>query len=195
MVADSDVLCIYFLDKTVLSRPDRLRAIADRFNLDQNQVLENVLYARAYNSEHQFEILNAVSRRFHEEAGVFKLLIIDSIVALFRVDYSGRGEMADRQQKLGQMLSRLQKISEEYNVAVYITNQITSEFNNDVMLTLDGVPKPVGGNVLAHASTTRLALRKGRGNRRLAKVFDSPDLEEREVSYVITTGGIADTDD
>jgi meiotic recombination protein DMC1 len=33
-------------------------------------------------------------------------------MALFRVDFSGRGELADRQQKLGQMLSRLQKIAE-----------------------------------------------------------------------------------
>lgn len=38
--------------------------------------------------------------------------IVDSIMALFRVDFSGRGELADRQQKLAQMLSRLQKISE-----------------------------------------------------------------------------------
>ena len=40
------------------------------------------------------------------------LQIIDSIMALFRVDFSGRGELADRQQKLAQMLSKLQKISE-----------------------------------------------------------------------------------
>lgn len=178
----------------IFSRPDRLRSIADRFNLDQNQVLENVLYARAYNSEHQFELLNAVSCKFHEEAGVYKLLIIDSIMALFRVDYSGRGEMADRQQKLGQMLSRLQNISEEYNVAVYITNQVTTEFNNNNSLSLDGIPKPVGGNIIAHASTTRLALRKERGSKRLAKVLDSPDLEELEVPFVVTGGGIADPD-
>lgn len=38
--------------------------------------------------------------------------IVDSIMALFRVDFSGRGELADRQQKLAQMLARLQKISE-----------------------------------------------------------------------------------
>lgn len=38
--------------------------------------------------------------------------IIDSIMALFRVDFCGRGELADRQQKLAQMLSRLQKLSE-----------------------------------------------------------------------------------
>lgn len=36
-------------------------------------------------------------------------------MALFRVDFSGRGELAERQQKLAQMLSRLQKISEGQN--------------------------------------------------------------------------------
>ena len=37
-----------FTDK---SRPDRLREIADRFNLDQNAMLDNVLYCRAYTSK------------------------------------------------------------------------------------------------------------------------------------------------
>lgn len=43
---------------------------------------------------------------------IITMQIIDSIMALFRVDFSGRGELAERQQKLAQMLSRLQKISE-----------------------------------------------------------------------------------
>ena len=73
------------------------------------------------------EILDFVAAKFHEEPGIFKLLIVDSIMALFRVDYSGRGELADRQQHLAQMMSRLQKVSEEYNVAVFITNQMTAD--------------------------------------------------------------------
>ena len=48
-------------------------------------------------------------------------------MALFRVDYSGRGELSERQQKLNQMLSRLTRISEEYNVAVFITNQVQAD--------------------------------------------------------------------
>ena len=48
-------------------------------------------------------------------------------MALFRVDFSGRGELSERQQKLAQMLSRLQKISEEYNMAIFVTNQMTSD--------------------------------------------------------------------
>ncbi|ETE65621.1 Meiotic recombination protein DMC1/LIM15-like protein [Ophiophagus hannah] len=153
------------------SRPDRLRDIADRFNADHEAVLDNVLYARAYTSEHQMELLDYVAGKFHEEPGIFKLLIIDSIMALFRVDFSGRGELAERQQKLAQMLSRLQKISEEYNVAVFVTNQMTSD--PGATMTFQADPKkPIGGHILAHASTTRISLRKGRGELRIAKIYD-----------------------
>ena len=34
------------------------------------------------------------------------------------------------------------------------------------------VVKPVGGHVLAHASTTRVMLKKGKGDQRIAKIFD-----------------------
>ena len=98
---------VIFIDTENTFRPERLRSIADRFNLDQEAVLDNVLYARVYTSEHQYEILDYVAAKLHEEMGIFKLLIIDSIMAQFRVDYSGRGELADRQQKLAQLLSRL----------------------------------------------------------------------------------------
>jgi meiotic recombination protein DMC1 len=79
--------------------------------------------------------------------GVFKLLIVDSIMALFRVDYSGRGELADRQQHLAQMLSRLQKLSEEFNVAVFITNQMTADPGAAMSFQADP-KKPIGGHIL-----------------------------------------------
>ncbi|KAJ8319593.1 hypothetical protein KUTeg_002851 [Tegillarca granosa] len=194
------------------SRPDRLRVIADRFNLDQSAVLDNVLYARAYTSEHQYELLDFVAAKFYEESDVFnsiitqtrridfldnspfhmnfELQIVDSIMALFRVDFSGRGELADRQQKLAQMLSRLQKIAEEYNVAVFVTNQMTADPGATIFQA--DPKKPIGGNILAHASTTRISLRKGRGETRIAKIYDSPDLPENEATFAITSGGIAD---
>lgn len=63
----------------------------------------------------------------YEGGGSFKLIVVDSVMALFRVDYCGRGELADRQQKLAQFLSRLQKLCEEYNTAVFMTNQMTAD--------------------------------------------------------------------
>jgi DNA repair protein RAD51 len=52
--------------------------------------------------------------------------------------------------------------------------------------------KPIGGNIMAHASTTRLALRKGRGGNRVAKIACSPTLPESEAQYSISDGGIVD---
>uniref|UniRef100_A0A670KK55 Meiotic recombination protein n=1 Tax=Podarcis muralis TaxID=64176 RepID=A0A670KK55_PODMU len=182
---------IIFIDTENTFRPDRLRDIADRFNADHDAVLDNVLYARAYTSEHQMELLDYVAAKFHEEPGIFKLLVIDSIMALFRVDFSGRGELAERQQKLAQMLSRLQKISEEYNVAVFVTNQMTAD--PGATMTFQADPKkPIGGHILAHASTTRISLRKGRGELRIAKIYDSPEMPENEATFAITAGGIGD---
>ncbi|VVD03187.1 unnamed protein product [Leptidea sinapis] len=128
----------------------------------------------------QMELLDFVAAKFHEEAGIFKLLIVDSIMALFRVDFSGRGELADRQQKLAQVLSKLQKMTADPGA--------TLSFQADPK-------KPIGGNILAHASTTRIALRKGRGENRIAKIYDSPDLPESEATFAITNGGVADAKD
>jgi len=185
---------VIYIDTENTFRPDRLRPIADRFNLDQEAVLDNVLYSRAYTSEQQMELLDFVCAKFHEEPGIFKLLVVDSVMALFRVDFSGRGELAERQQSLAQMLSKLQKISEEYNVAVLVTNQMTSDPGATMSFQADP-KKPIGGNIIAHASTTRISLRKGRGEVRVAKIYDSPDLPESEASFSITSGGLDDAKD
>ena len=66
---------VIYLDTENTFRPDRLRPIADRYNLDQESVLDNVLYSRAYTSEQQMELLDFVCAKFHEEPGVFKVIL------------------------------------------------------------------------------------------------------------------------
>lgn len=180
-----------FIDTEGTFRPDRLREIAARFHLDPEAVLENVIFARAFNSEHQMELLTLLAAKFAEEPGRYKLLVVDSIISLFRTDFSGRGELGERQQKLNQMLAKLMRISEEYNLAVFITNQMMADPGATMTFVADP-KKPIGGHVLAHASTTRLSLRKGRGETRIAKIYDSPDMPEAEATYAITAGGIDD---
>ncbi|KAI6014029.1 Rad51-domain-containing protein [Pisolithus microcarpus] len=183
-------------------RPDRIRAIADRFGVDGSMALENILYARAFNSEHQMELINECSMRFAEDKD-FRLIIVDSIMALFRVDYSGRGELSERQQKssstnanqdiqLAQMLSKLVKLAEEYNIAVLITNQVQADPGATMTFVAGGALKPVGGHILSHASATRIFLRKGRAEERVAKLVDSPDRPESEASYKLDEGGWSD---
>lgn len=52
--------------------------------------------------------------------------------------------------------------------------------------------KPIGGNIIAHASTTRLRLRKGRGENRICTVFDSPTLAESDAIFALGAQGVCD---
>lgn len=52
--------------------------------------------------------------------------------------------------------------------------------------------KPIGGNIMAHASTTRLWLKKGRGETRTCKIVASPSLPEREATFSIAAEGVCD---
>ncbi|KAF8735213.1 hypothetical protein AX14_002478 [Amanita brunnescens Koide BX004] len=182
---------VAYVDTEGTFRPDRIKSIAERFGVDGNMALENILYARAFNSEHQMELINECSIRFAEDKD-FRLLIVDSIMALFRVDYSGRGELSERQQKAGQMLSKLTKLSEEYNIAILLTNQVQSDPGATMTFVAGGALKPIGGHILSHASATRMFLRKGRAEERVAKLVDSPDKPESEASYKLDEGGWAD---
>ena len=182
---------IAYIDTEGTFRPERIRPIAERFGLEAEAALENIIVARAYTHEHQASLLGMLGAKMVDDQ--FRLLIIDSITALFRVDFIGRGQLADRQQKLGRMLSHLVKLAEEFNIAVYITNQVVSDPGGQ-MFTADP-KKPVGGHVMAHASTTRLYLRKGRGDQRICKIHDSPCLPESEAVYQISSEGITDAKD
>ncbi|KAL0234903.1 hypothetical protein GEMRC1_001488 [Eukaryota sp. GEM-RC1] len=182
---------VAYIDTEGTFRPERIEPIAERFGLDVDTTLDNIIYARAYTHEHQMSLLGQIAEKMAEDN--FSLLIIDSITALFRVDFSGRGELAERQQKLAQMLSKLVKVAEDYNVAVFITNQVIADPGAAAMFVADP-KKPAGGHVLAHASTCRISLRKGRGDQRIAKIYDSPSLPEAEATYSITNGGIVDAD-
>lgn len=131
----------------------------DRFlGVDGEQALENIIYGRALNSEHQLELLNSLSANF--ASNEFRLLIIDSIMACFRVDYCGRGELADRQQKLNQMMSKLTHMAEEFNVAVYITNQVQSDPGASALFAGADGRKPVGGHILGKWQHPRHSLIK-----------------------------------
>ena len=103
-----------------------------RFGLDGDQVLDNVLIARCQNHEQQHEMLAAVAAKITDAEEPVKLLIVDSVMGLFRVEFSGRGELAERQQKLGQHIRELVKIAAEFNVAVLLTNQVTADPGNMV---------------------------------------------------------------
>lgn len=93
-----------------------------RFGLSVNEVLDNVAYARAHNTDHQQNLLAAAAGMMADSR--FALIVVDSATALHRTEYVGRGELAARQNALGKFLRGLQKLADEFGVAVVITNQV-----------------------------------------------------------------------
>ncbi len=152
-----------YIDTEGTFRPERVREICGRFDIDYSSVLDNILVARPYNTEQLDDLIDKLQMLLAEQINRFKLLVIDSIINLFRSDFVGRGELGERQQKLNQILSKLIKLAEEHNIAVFITNQMMSDPGSTMSFVSDP-KKPIGGHILAHASTTRIYLRKGKEN-------------------------------
>ncbi|KAF8983088.1 recombinase rad51 [Entomortierella lignicola] len=180
--------CLY-IDTEGTFRPERLLSISERYNLTGEEVLDNVAYARAYNTDHQMNLLVQAAAMMSETR--FALLVVDSATSLYRTDFSGRGELSARQMHMARFLRNLQRLADEFGVAVVITNQVVAQVDGMAMFSADS-KKPIGGNIMAHSSTTRLSLRKARGENRICKVYDSPCLPESEAQFSIGAHGIAD---
>lgn len=178
-----------YIDSEGTFRPERLLAVAERYGLSGSDVLDNVAYARAYNTDHQTQLLLQASAMMTETR--YALIIVDSSTALYRTDYSGRAELSERQMHMARFLRTLQRIADEFGVAVVITNQVVAQVDGAAMFQADP-KKPIGGNIMAHASTTRLSFRKGRGDSRVVKIYDSPSLPESECTFAISAEGIID---
>ncbi len=177
-----------YIDTEGTFRPDRIRQIADSIGANPEKVLKNILIARAFNSDHQILLLDKVGELVKDGEPI-KLLIVDSLTAHFRAEFSGRGQLADRQQKLNRYLHDLMKLAEQHNIAVYVTNQVMA---NPAMMFGDPTTA-IGGNIVGHASTYRMYLRRGKAGSRVAKLIDSPNLPDNEAIFALQEGGVRDT--
>ncbi|KAK0733405.1 DNA repair protein RAD51 [Lasiosphaeria miniovina] len=180
-----------YIDTEGTFRPVRLLAVANRYGLSGEEVLDNVAYARAYNSDHQLQLLNQAAAMMCETR--FSLLIVDSATSLYRTDFVGRGELSSRQTHLAKFMRTLQRLADEFGIAVVISNQVVAQVDGGPSAMFNPDPKkPIGGNIIAHASTTRISLKKGRGETRIAKIYDSPCLPESDCLFAINEDGIGD---
>jgi DNA repair protein RadA len=158
---------------------------------DPDEFLKNINVARAFNSNHQILLAESAMDLAEKAKGSEKpvrLLIVDSVTAHFRAEYVGRGTLADRQQKLNKHLHDLMRFGDLNNALILVTNQVMSKPD-----TFFGDPtKPVGGHVLGHTATFRLYLRKSKGEKRIARLVDSPNLPDGEAVFSVTMEGLKD---
>ncbi|MGA2130438.1 MAG: DNA repair and recombination protein RadA [Candidatus Pacearchaeota archaeon] len=176
-----------FIDTEGTFRPARIKQIAEKRGLNPEQVLKNIFVARAFNSDHQILLLDKISEMIKAGEPI-KMLIIDSLTAHFRAEFTGRGQLADRQQKLNRYIHNLMKLAETYNLAVYVTNQVMA---NPAQMFGDPTTA-IGGHIVGHASTYRIYLRRGKKDSRVAKLIDSPNLPDNECIFFVSDAGVVD---
>lgn len=176
-----------FIDTEGTFRPVRIKQISDAIGANPEKVLGNIFVARAFNSDHQILLVEKISEMIKNGEPI-KLVIVDSLTAHFRAEFSGRGQLADRQQRLNKYLHNLMKLAEQHNLAVYVTNQVMS---NPAQMFGDPTTA-IGGNIVGHASTYRIYLRRGKKDSRVAKLIDSPNLPDNETVFFLTEAGIRD---
>ncbi len=177
---------VVYIDSENSFRPERINAISEHLGLDAKKILKNILVARAYNADHQMVLVDKAKDIIEKEN--IKLIIVDSLTSHFRAEFSGRGQLADRQQKLNRHMYTLMKLAETKNIAILVTNQVMDR--PDILF--GDSTAPIGGNIVGHASKTRIYLRKAKGELRVAKLVDSPYLPDGEATYKVTNDGISD---
>jgi DNA repair protein RadA len=177
---------IIFVDTENTFRAERIHQIAESRGLDAEEIMKKIFVCRIYYSAHLEAVVRSLAKSIEQYKA--RLVIIDSIISLHRAEFAGRETLAERQQRLNLILHKLIRLAEIYNVAVVYTNQVQAQpdvlFGGNSMIA-------AGGNIMAHASTYRIFLRKA-GHNRIATMLDSPYHAYSQVKFTIGEQGIED---
>jgi len=180
-----DGKCIW-IDSEGTFEPTRIESIAESLKMDVNEVLSNIIIAKAYNSADQYIILQEVEHLIEKDKSI-KLIIIDSAIGLFRQDFSGRGMLSERQKYLDEFLTLTSNMANYHKIAIIWTNQVMI---NPGIFYGDPVTA-VGGTILAHKSTYRVYFKKS-GIYRIGIMKDSPKHGVIEVMFGLSVAGVVD---
>ena len=182
---------VFFVDTEGTFSAKRVLQIAtfNRAKLDPHEILKNIFVARSFNADHQIQIVNEADNLLKNEN--VRLIIIDSIASHFRSEYHGKEQLIERQQKIMALAEKLQKYADSYDLAIITTNQVLASIDNYLA---GKVAEPALGYAWGHRPQTRIWLRKLKGNSRVARIIDSPELPEKEATFYITDEGITDSD-
>lgn len=167
-------------------RPERIVQMSRAWDLNPEEILKKIHVARAFNSHHQMLLVDKASELAKEHP--IRLFVVDSLTAHFRAEYVGRGVLAERQQLINKHMHSLLRFGDIHNALIAVTNQVSAKPD-----AFFGDPtKPIGGHVVGHTATFRIYLRKSKGDKRIARLIDSPNLPEGEAVFRLCEEGIRD---
>ena len=152
---------------------------------EAKEKLNNITYLYTPNTEQLLGTINGLSTTLTEKKP--KVVIIDGAIGQFREEYLGRGTLAERQMQIARLMTHIKNISFFFRCPVIFTNQVQSD---PAMMFGDPI-KPIGGNVVAHASTYRIYFKKS-GKKRLARMVASPEHAQADAEYILPEKGLLD---
>jgi len=174
---------VWFIDCEGTFDEERLEEICLSREVDYNPEL--VKYNMVTDSEDLLEIINTQALENVIDGSV-RIIIIDGLVGLFRMLYHGRGELAERQDVLEQILIKLRNLSVYGNCCVILTNQVMS--NPD---PFGAKEKAVGGHVLGHSVKYIFAIKKGLKNNRVLSRIKSPKDPQGDFTFFLNEEGVS----
>jgi DNA repair protein RadA len=179
---------VIYIDTEGTFRPERIEQIAKVRGFDSEKALEGISVVKAHNSAHQLLLLEEIGERVKKDN--VKLVVVDSMIGLYRAEYLGRGTLSERQQKITQFVHLLSRMSEVYNFAALATNQVMASpgimFGDPILA--------IGGNIVAHTSTYRIYFKKA-GKKTIAKMVDSPNHPSNETVFSLGEAGVQDPEE
>ena len=183
---------VLYIDTEGTFRPERIVQMAEATGvLPTEEVLERIFVKPAYTLEAQVLTVDNLDK-IAEENNI-GLLVIDSLIANLRVEYQGRGKLAERQQLLLRMMKQADTLSKKHGFAVVVTNQVMVK-PNSIGTFVGEIMIPLGGTTFGHKVTTRLFIKKPYKNKpvRILELRESPHLKEGACEIDITENGVED---
>ena len=181
--AEGDVV---YVDTEDTFRPERIWEIAESRGYEAAKILKKIHLCQCLTTKE----LEAVFKKIPKKIDI-KLLIIDSLTALYREEYVGRGMLSDRQGVLRQFVVALKKYVREKQCYCACTNQVSDDPGAGPFMPLYIKQKGCGGNTLYHIINHRIFLRRGRGIQRIARLVSSSLYPEGEVVFQIKKDGVS----
>ena len=182
-VIAADLGKVIYIDTERGFSPSRLRDISLRFGKNPDEILSKILVFSP-DSVNDLRASIRSAKNLARRGGV-SLLIVDSLLSIFRSEYVGLEMLAERQKQLSLVLKILKEIS-AMRTSILFTNHVigrVSESFEDLA---------AGGYIIGHFPDLVLWLRKGVGNTRILRIVDSSELPEAEAVFTITKGGLED---
>ena len=161
---------------------DRIKQISGHYF---ENVANNIIVFEPTNFIEQTENLRSIDMWLRKHHDKVDLIVLDSAVALYRVDDMKSYKLSKELRKQIQLLSN---IARNYDIAVLITNQIYNAFDDEGHNEI----KPVGGYILEYISKVIIRLERGDEiSQRTATLMRHRSIGEgRQVTFSITSAGI-----